>query len=198
MANKTQPKVFIIESLRFKDEKKDLFEGKVISKILNFADIGCKYYYVRTKKEFEHVIGIFRKSKYRYLHISCHGDRNGIETTLDEISFQELGLIIQGALDKKRLFISACSVMNKNLAKEILPLTECYSIIGPSRDIYMDDAVIFWSSFYQLIFKKNPKRIIKSTLEKTLIKLIDTFEFPIKYYSNSKNSKSGWKEVNLS
>lgn len=140
----TKPKVFIIESLTFKDEKDELFEGQILSKILKFAMIESQYYYVRTKREFEHVIGLFKKSNYRYLHISCHGNRNGISTTLDLINFDELGLILENVIDNKRLFISACSVMNNNLANSVLSNTDCYSIVGPSKDIYMDDAVIFW------------------------------------------------------
>lgn len=193
----TKPKLFIIESLKFKDEKEEYFEGQIISKILKFAQIETQYYYVRTQREFEHVIGLFKKSNYRYLHISCHGNNSGISTTLDEISFKELGLILQNVIDNKRLFISACSVMNKNLADEILQITDCYSIVGPSKDIYMDDAVIFWSAFYQLMFKINPSKMNRASLENTLRKLVDTFEIPIKYYATSENSNKGWVEVNL-
>lgn len=193
----TKPKLFIIESLKFKDEKDEYFEGQIISKILKFAQIETQYYYVRTQREFEHVIGIFKKSNYRYLHISCHGNNTGISTTLDEISFKELGLILQNVIDNKRLFISACSVMNKNLANEILQITDCYSIVGPSKDIYMDDAVIFWSAFYQLMFKINPSKMNRLSLESTLRKLVYTFEIPIKYYATSENSSKGWVEIDL-
>ena len=193
----TKPKVFIIESLTFKDEKEELFEGQVLSKILKFAMIESQYYYVRTKREFEHVIGLFKKSNYRYLHISCHGNRNGISTTLDPIDFDELGLILENVIDNKRLFISACSVMNRNLANSILSNTDCYSIVGPSKDIYMDDAVIFWAAFYQLMFKKNPSKMNRVSLEITIRKLVETFEIPMKYYATSENSSRGWSEINV-
>ena len=52
----TEPKVFIIESLDFEDEEKNLFEGQIISSILKLSKIESKYYYVRTKKEFEKVM----------------------------------------------------------------------------------------------------------------------------------------------
>lgn len=193
----TKPKLFIIESLEFKDEKDEYFEGQIISKILKFAQIESQYYYVRTKREFEHVLGLFKESNYRYLHISCHGNTKGISTTLDNISFKELGLLLHNVIDNKRLFISACSVMNKNLAEEILQITDCYSIVGPSKKIYMDDAVIFWSAFYQLMFKVNPSKMNRNTLEKTLRKLVDTFKIPIKYFATSENSMKGWEEIDL-
>jgi hypothetical protein len=193
----THPKVFIIESLDFKDEKNGHFEGEVISKILNFSSIEHKYYYIRTRQEFEHVIGLFKKSKYRYLHISCHGNSNALYTTLDEIPFNELELIFEDALDNKRLFLSACSVTNSKLADVVLKDTNCYSLIGPAKDINMDDAAIFWAAFYQIMFKKNPKGMNKARLENTLQSLLSAFEVPIKYYSASESSKRGWIENKL-
>ena len=69
----THPDVFIIESLRFEDEKKELFEGRMISQILRLNDKKSEYYYIRTKRELKEVLDIFYDSKFRYLHISCHG-----------------------------------------------------------------------------------------------------------------------------
>lgn len=194
---RTQPKVFIIESLDFKDEKNGYFEGEIISKILNFSCIEHEYFYIRTKQEFIHVLGIFKKSKYRYLHISCHGNSNALYTTLDEVDFNELELIFEDILDDKRLFVSACSVTNRRLADVVLKDTKCYSLIGPAKDINMDDAAIFWASFYQIMFKKNPNGMNKIRLENTLQNLLKAFEVPIKYYSASENSNRGWVEIKL-
>ena len=36
------------------------------------------YHYVRTVSEFKHFIDEFGKSDYRYLHISCHGNKSGV------------------------------------------------------------------------------------------------------------------------
>jgi hypothetical protein len=193
----THAGVFIIESLAFKDEKSGFFEGEVISKILNFSSIEHQYYYIRTRQEFEHVIGLFKKSKYRYLHISCHGNGNALYTTLDEIPFNELRLIFKDALEKKRLFVSACSVTNNKLAEAVLKDTNCYSLIGPAKDINMDDAAIFWASFYQIMFKKNPTGMNKARLENTLKNLLLAFEVPIRYYSASEKYERGWIENKL-
>lgn len=189
----TIPNVFIIESLEFADEENCFFEGEIISKILNFSNIKHQYHYVRTKAEFEHFIQVFKESGYRYLHISCHGNKNEICTTIDSIPLQELSFILEGVLDKKRLFLSACSSTNDSLADSIFELTECYSVIGPSEDINMDDAAIFWASFYQLMFKKNNKAMKRGILLATITDLSKIHQIPIRYYSNSKSAKKAWK-----
>jgi hypothetical protein len=191
----TEPKVFIIESLEFDDEEKGRYEGSILSDILRLSGIQTQYFYIRTSKELNEVLDIFQKSGYRYLHISCHGGENSIWTTLDEITYDELGLILKGKLEKKRLFLSACSVVNKDLAKEVIPRTKCYSIIGPARDIAFNDAAIMWASFYHLMFKENSTSMIREGLLKNLQKVVDTFGEPLNYFSISKSR--GFKQNSI-
>ena len=112
----TKPKVFIIETLNFEDEEKFRFEGGILSDILSLSGIETKYFYIRTAKEFKEVVSQFNKSQFRYLHISCHGGKNSVWTTLDEITYQELSIILKDKLNKKRLFLSACSPRNSPLS----------------------------------------------------------------------------------
>lgn len=191
---KTKPYVFIIESLEFEDEEKKYFEGKIISRILNLSQIEHKYYYIRTRAEFEYLLDEFVSLNYRYLHISCHGSKNSIYTTFDQIKFKDLSLILGDKLDRKRLFLSSCLSTNEKLANEILPISDCFSIIGPDKKIYMDDAAIFWSSFYQVMFKKNPNAMNQENLESVLKDLKKLFKIPLRYFSTSKSSSKGWKE----
>ncbi len=194
MAKKTEPKVFIIESLRFADEKKKLHEGDVITKILMLSNIDCQYYYVRTKKEFEHVLNIFFESQYRYLHISCHGNtkKNALVLSLDEITFDELAEMLSPNFQKKRLFLSACSLVNYKLAETVIPMTKCYSVIGPSKDIYFRDAVIMWASFYHLIFKKEFEKMTREEILLGLKKVSNMFSISLNYFSISKSK--GFKQ----
>lgn len=180
----TVPKVFIIESLDFEDEENNLFEGHIISNILNLSCIETKYFYVRTKIEFRKVIEIFENSNYRYLHISCHGGENNdsIWTTMEEIPFAELSEILEFSLYKKRLFLSACSVVNKKLAEEVIPKTECISIIGPKNDIEFPDATIMWSSFYHLMFKKDSNRMLRKDVVESMQKVVNAFGTPLSYH----------------
>lgn len=194
---KTEPKVFIIETLRFEDEERKLFEGNVISNILMLSDIECIYYYVRTKKEFKKVLGFFFASNYRYLHISCHGGeyQNSISTTLDEITFDELAKLLEGNFKNKRLFLSACSVVNQELAEKVIPTTNCYSIIGPKNKIAFRDAVIMWASFYHLMFDKGFIKMTRKQIIQSLQKVCDTFSEELNYYSISSSMSIKLKTV---
>ncbi|OXB21475.1 hypothetical protein B0A80_16905 [Flavobacterium tructae] len=194
---KTKPHVFIIESLDLTDEENKYFEGEIISRILNLSLIEHKYYYIRTKKEFKHLIEEFATLNYRYLHISCHGSSNSIFTTFDEITFDDLSIILGDKLDGKRLFLSSCSSTNKNLADKIFPISDCYSVIGPNKEIKMDDAAIFWSSFYQVMFKKNPNAMKRENLVSVLKELKKLFKIPLKYFSTSSSSRKGWRETKI-
>jgi hypothetical protein len=193
----TKPSVFIIESLRFQDEDSHYYEGQIISNILNFGDIEHKYYYIRTKAELIYLLEEFNTLNYRYLHISMHGNSNSLATTLDDLPFKDFSFILQNCLDKKRLFVSACSVVNKSLATEIFGLTDCFSIIGPNKDINMDDAAIFWASFYHLMFKQSNMAMKREVLEATLKSLVKTHKIPISYFTSSKSSSANFKEVTL-
>jgi len=187
----TVPEVFILESLKFDDEADDKYEGKIISNILHLNGKDSKYYYIRTRRELEEVIGIFRVSQYRYLHLSCHGSSQSMATTLDTISFEQLGQILKPHLHNKRLFISACEMVNKELAKAIIPDSGCYSIIGPSEPVAFSDAAILWASFYHLIFNYDSEAIKREGIIKYCQRIVNLFGVPLNYYFSSR--KSGFK-----
>ncbi len=183
-----EPQVFIIESLKFEDEKDNRFEGKILSDILLLGGKEPIYYYIRTKKEFEKVLEIFGKSEYRYLHISCHGNKNSLFTTLDALPFHEFATMINPYLNEKRLFVSACSAVNEDLAKVVIPDSDCYSLIGPINKIGFHDAAITWASFYHLMFKENPNSMKRKNIKPTLQNIVDTFEESLNYFSASETS----------
>jgi len=189
--------VFIIESLDFKDEKDQIFEGKFLSQILHFAGKRPLYYYIRTKHELKRILRLFKDSGYRYLHLSCHGNSASIYTTLDRIPFQELGKIMNPYLEDKRLFVSACSVVNEDLARAIIPSSGCYSIIGPIKDVFFGDAAIVWASFYHLMFGLDDRKMKRSQILPTLRKLVRTFEVSLDYYSTSEQSATGYKKTTI-
>lgn len=146
----TIPEVFIVESLGFDDEYHNRFEGKIITNILDLNGKSSKYYYIRTERELVEIAQIFYESNYRYLHLSCHGSSKSMATTLDEIPFNRLGEILGPYIRKRRLFVSACEMVNTDLARAIIPRSNCYSIIGPSVDVTFSDSAILWASFLSL------------------------------------------------
>jgi hypothetical protein len=189
----TVPEVFVVESLKFDDEANDRYEGKIVSNILHLNGKNSKYYYIRTRRELEEVVGIFGVSRYRYLHLSCHGRHQSMGTTLDTIPFEQLGEILKPNLYKKRLFISACEMANEDLAKAIIPDSGCYSIIGPSEPVAFSDAAILWASFYHLIFNYDAEAIKREGIIKYCQRIVNLFGVPLNYYSSSRSNKRGFK-----
>jgi hypothetical protein len=193
-----KPNVFIIESLSLRDEKSERFEGKFLSQILHLGSKESVYYYIRTRAELKRILDEFDRTDFRYLHLSCHGSTSSIFTTLTEIPFPSFAELLKPHLDGKRLFISACSSVNRRLAGQIFPDSDCYSIIGPQKDIYFNDAAIVWAAFYHLVFKENPDAMKREFLCEVIRKLHDVFEVSMNYYGKSSNedgfAKIDWKE----
>lgn len=189
----TKANVFIIESLGFDDERHNRFEGKFLSQILHLGGKTSAYFYVQTKGEFEKALRLFGVSEYRYLHLSCHGSSTSISTTLDQISFSQLSKLLRPYLKDKRLFLSACSAVNDNLARCAIPSSKCRSIIGPTKKILFSDAAIIWASFYHLVFKENPEKIGRGQILPTLHGISDTFRVPLNYFWISEDSERGYE-----
>lgn len=184
---RSKPEVFIIESLKLNDEKNKWFEGKILADMLNLSDKRSIYYYIRTKKEFIEILDEFYMTDYRYLHISCHANKKEMGTTFDDIPFSELGDILKDIGEDRRIFLSACSMANISLANEIIPKSRCYSILGPSMKIDFDDAAVFWTSFYHLMFKHNPKVMKRETLLSNAEKIARMLGIKLNYFGRKSN-----------
>ena len=193
---KTIPELFVIESLTLDDEEHERFEGDILSKMLNLSGkTKTKYYYIRTKRELVKMLQLFGRSKYRYLHISCHANDWAMSTTLDQINYRDLGTMLRPLVSGRRVFVSACEMANRRMAKEILAHTGCYSLIGPSRAIGFDDAAAFWVSFYHLMFKANKRSMAQGELRECIRDLSALYDEPINFYSASSRLKQGFRLV---
>ena len=192
---KTKPEVFIIESLDPDDEGNGRFEGSIISQILRLHGKAPKYCYVRTRREFGKAVKRFGESGYRYLHISTHGDGEGMSTTnQDEIDFDELADVLGPHLRYRRLFLSACSMVREDLARKIIPNRGCLSVVGPIKDICLSDATVVWSSIYHLMFSQNERSMRRSILKDRLQRVCELFDVDLGYYAKSRRS-TGYTKV---
>lgn len=194
---KTTPNVFIIESLRFDDEKERRAEGKFLSHILRLEGREFAYYYIRTKQELEEVLDRFETSGFRYLHISCHANNNGIALTLDDLTVGELGELLRPYLDKRRVFFSACELATERLARELLTETLCYSVVAPAQGVEFGQAALFWASLYHLMFREEKKEMKRAELSRNLSALSTLFALKIRFFSKSSSTKKGFREVTL-
>jgi hypothetical protein len=187
------PDVFIIESLSPDDEGNGRFEGSIVANFLRLHGKSPKYRYVRTREEFEKALTAFRRSDYRYLHISAHGDPEGmVLTNQEEIDFDDMAVLMKPSLRDRRLFLSACSMVHDDFAEEVISQTGCYSVVGPTTDIFFRDAAVFWIAAYHLIFKTDAKRMVNKTLKTELGRVRDLFDLDIAYYSRSSKQREGF------
>jgi hypothetical protein len=81
-SKETTPGVFIIESTTLVDEEEGRQEGDALRAILQLAKRNVIYRYVRTEKELRKFLDQFHRSRFRYLHLACHGNDEEIGLTL--------------------------------------------------------------------------------------------------------------------
>jgi hypothetical protein len=189
------PEVFIIESLKLNDEKKRR-EGAILADVLRMCGKKPIYYYIRTKAELELMAKEFKISGYRYLHISCHGTKDSLETTLDPVTYKDFAEIFKDKLKNRRLFVSACSVGNESFTK----LVHCknkgiISIAAPSDNIPFDHAVAFWSSFYVKTFSIEKESMSSSCIKDVIEPLATLFSAPMHFASRNHKKKQFSSEL---
>ena len=176
----TVPEVFIIESLELTDERESRREGEVLASVLRMCGKEPLYYYIRTKAELELMAKLFYVSNYRYLHISCHGGKSSLSTTLDVVDYEEFATIFSGRLKNRRLFVSACSAGNAKFAKQVRSQNPgLISVAAPAKDIQFDHAVAFWSSFYVKTFSTNSFAMSSDRIAGVLRPLANLFGEPV-------------------
>lgn len=185
----TIPEVFIFESLDKEDEKAKRFEGHILADMLRLAGKNPKYYYFQSKEELPHLLGLFRQSKYRYLHISAHASDKHIGTTEDTITYSSFANLFKGHLPLRRLFFSACQVGNESFVNTIAKNNKgMHSVVAPAQDIQFDHAAAIWSSFYISMFTENENAMKRVDIEKRIKAL--TSLFPVDFFFAAYNSKN--------
>jgi hypothetical protein len=160
--------IWIVESLGFCDENARK-EGEIISRTLQLSGKRTSYTYLRTRKEFETFAEEFGNSEHRYLHISCHGYKGVFHTTTDVIKASEFADILVPHVDKRRVFLSTCLAGDDRFAKDLLLKGTCVSVLAPAGDIWFDDAAIFWTSFYHLMFKDDRDSMRNDNIKKNVL-----------------------------
>jgi hypothetical protein len=191
--NTTIADVYIIESLDPDDEGNGRLEGVFLSHVLRLHGKNPKYQYVRTRKGFEKAIRAFGKSGYRYLHLSCHGDPEGLCTTnQDEVDFDELAEMLKPHMQGRRLFISACKMVHADLAKAIIPGSGCYSVVGPIHNIAFTDSAVIWAAIYHLAFSEDSARITRDSLKVKLKQACKLFDVSFSFFAKTSKLKRGY------
>ncbi len=169
----TEPTVCIIESLGFLEEQTHR-EGEIIGRTLRLSSKPSAYIYIRTLRELRAVMREFGDSDHRYLHLSCHGAVNardemvGLALTTDKIGNDDLAQLLAPHLAARRLFLSSCLAARSTLAETLLQKSECRSVLAPMGSIKFDDAAVFWTAFYHLMFKRRASSMSNAAIEETV------------------------------
>lgn len=175
----------------------DYFDGDHLHEILKLSFVDSKYREVLSKQDFIDAVNEFHQSRFRYLHLSCHGDIYGIEINGEEISNYELGQIFKGKFMNKRLFLSTCRGSNRNMATAVIIHASGRSVIGTPIDLHFDKAALFWPAFYHVINRIDTQRMNKKSLEDALKRCVQLFETPINYYTRIEGDERLLKRLKI-
>jgi len=167
--------VHIIESPSANDLLEGRTEGRVLNEILNLANIPHCYNLATTKETFNTalVTRLNEESKkfqkYPILHLSMHGNQNGISLTDNtflqwtdlQAMLRPLNNFLKGELliCMSSCFSSSGCWMAMNEDKD----ETFWALVGNSSSVSWDDAAVAYVTFYHLLFK-NPS-VEKSQLE---------------------------------
>lgn len=179
----TKPETFILESLNQDDETANRLDGKLLFEVLKLQGKSPRYYYFRTQRELIEFAKIFRDSGYRYLHLSCHGNEEAISLTFGEATYKDFAGIFEKKLHNRRLFVSGCNLGNIQFAKEVFATNGgMYSITAPTKKVFFDQSISFWSTFYYMMHAWDSTMMKKKRLNQVLTQLATLFELPLAHY----------------
>lgn len=182
-SQKTTPNFFIIESLNLEDEKEDRFEGKFLYNYLKILNKNPVYFYIRSQRELEEISKEFRRSGYRYLYLSCHGNDQAIHTTFNEIKFEDFASVFDKKLEHRRLFVSGCSVGQSKFAEALFEKNGgMYSLTAPKNDVLFTRTLPFWTSFFYLMESIDSQSMKSSAIYPSLQLCADMFDINIVHF----------------
>ena len=189
----TFPEVFILESLTLADERKRRLEGRVLADVLRMCGKSPEYFYFRTEQELEQLILEFRRSGYRFLHLSCHGNDSELATTYGHVAYTRFAQLSAGHLQNRRLFVSACEVGNELFSELVSAKNRgMYSIASPKVSIPFDKAVALWSALYVHMFSVDESYVKAKDIDEALTSLCSLFDIPF-MFSIYHAERDGWE-----
>ncbi|WP_405368094.1 hypothetical protein [Nonlabens sp. Asnod2-A12] len=169
-------RVYIIESPNQEDIEEDRIEGKALFEALTLANCDVIYSLIESKADFieamEFIIEDFfvQKGKWTsmpYIHISAHGDEDGIELTngdlfdwsdfkieLEKIN-NKIGYVPHSTeysddVSRITLCFSACKGFNAFKIWDKINICPYQCVIGPIVDIGWSDSLTGFITFYHL------------------------------------------------
>lgn len=173
-------KIYIIESQSPQDILDKRMEGIALSNSLNLAGVKNDYYQIVNFQTFERCLSLICKDILEnknnkliapYIHISAHGDKNGIYlTNNDFLSWEylsqktnEINNII-GRVERHNISIinycfSTCEGYYAYKMQDYFEDNLYTATIGPIEKVDWSDSLIAYITFYHQVFYKAKKAI---------------------------------------
>lgn len=166
MATEPEFVVHIIESPSLTDIAAGTEEGTTLCQALKYSGIEAELYKVKDLEVFFSTCGKimayhhFCKNKVPIIHLSMHGDKNGIAFTSGQLNWPELagylGFINKLFAGRLRLVMSTCSGFHglkmAHMAGENPPF---YDLVGPVESVAWKETVAAFVGFYYCLIRGN-------------------------------------------
>ena len=113
--------VFIIEALTRDDVRDGMLDGYVLYQQLKMMGGDPRYVRVSSENDFKASLVMFRESNYKFLHISCHGDKEKRQVRIGDTWFGYMRIAIASMqmLKSRRVSFSACELGNEEFCKRL-------------------------------------------------------------------------------
>lgn len=209
-------RVYIIESPSDEDLRNGLIEGKALYKSLRIAECDVVYNLVKSKAEFDSAIDFVirdcydKKGKWSampFIHISAHGDEDGIQLTNDElIDWADFATLLD-KINSAIGFVTHFTDYSNNVSRIVLCFSTCKGfnafkvwnktnicpyqcVVGPNTDIDWSDSLTAFITFYHLtnLKQKSFEEAIKQM--NLSAGLIDDFKYFVSPEVGKKKSSS--------
>jgi len=174
--------VFIIESLRWKEEEKGRSEGRVLCETLRLCGKQPRYYCFRTNAELAEIAKIFRKSNYRFLHFASHGSPTHVELTMGSLEYHKFARFFRRTLNNRRAVFSSCQLGNEIFGTLFMGKNPgLYSVIAPCTEIIGEHSAGLWSAFYAVLLSQNAGEIKNDSIREKLGGLCQVFGYKMHF-----------------
>lgn len=156
------PDLCVIEILRPKDYACFCDDGYGLVSHLQMLGYDPQYIRAYTFQTFKDALRKFKQSRYRFLHISCHGGTDSVEfwDAKDmepdnhsyqgtQIPYDAFSKALKGCLGDRRVTFSACELGNKQFVQSLIKYNNGFhSVVAPTVELQMHKAAVLWRMYY--------------------------------------------------
>lgn len=180
VSDETPSEVFIIEGIgrRGTDGSniEEGLEGKRIKEILKMYGKSPILEEALSIAELRSAIDSFDLTGYKYLHISAHGDGEGLQFGRESISYRDFADILSNKLSRKRLFVSSCELGNERFVDEIERTnSRVLSVMAPIDTVHPRESLLLWTVFYPVMTEADRDTMKSENIRHNIQKLFNLF-----------------------